>query len=221
MSVDILDLKKTFELNLEKKSFPDIPVMSTRFAGDKSGSMHRLFTNGFVDHMIARFFAAAMKFDDDHTLEVGFFNETFRVAPPISEMPSIPYTDYYGIVADGGTDFAHALRSFTEQKPGLVGKLSRFFHQPTLKAYLGFVTDGENSDRDDVIKVLSNVDPARNFIQFIGIGNQVDTSYLQGLADTYPFVDFIHFPNPTSVDDNQFYEAICNDKFKAWIEANS
>lgn len=218
--MDILDLQKTFELNLEKAQFPDIPTMETRLAVDCSGSMSDEFRCGWVDLLIARFFVAAMKFDDNAELDVGGFNTDFTDFPSITELPENGYTTTYGMYADGGTSFAPVIKNMATLKPlSVIGFLSKITGVDRAKAYLGFLTDGENNDEREFEAMLERVDPTKTFIQLIAIGRNVNLNYLKAVAASYPFISLIHFPDPTSVSDNGFYEAICNEKLKTWIEA--
>ena len=212
---DILDLEKAFELNLEKAQFPTLPVMATHLAVDCSTSMREEFMSGWVDHMIKCFYVAAMKFDDDKTLEVCGFNEHLLTFPSITEFPKDLYTSEVGMRPNGGTCFAPVVKQFV---PSPVSFLKGLFSKPTAKKYLGMITDGDSYDRGDFEQVLAKLEKDKLFIQLIAIGNQLDMDYLRAVSGSYQNIGLIHFPDPFSVDNNAFFEALCNDKFKTWLE---
>jgi hypothetical protein len=220
-----LDLKKKFELNLKKAGI-DVPILQARAAIDKSGSMEALYLNGWVSSVLDLFIGAALKFDDNGELEVGFFEERFEDAPVAVEEDGGVYMSTKGkkIRAYGGTKFAPIVDNFENwpvevKKTGFFGK----FFGPADKApvaqpraYVGIITDGVNTDRGEFEEILKKTS-GETFYQFIGIGHDVDTPYLSALSKHYPQIGFVHIPEPTKMTPDSFYEALCNPKFAAWI----
>lgn len=244
MSTNLLDLNKAFVLNLDKAGVDTtaIPMMEVRAAIDKSGSMHSNFRNGFVDAIINRFLGVAMSFDDNGSVEVGFFNHAWEEAPEAVPSDIGNYLRKSGQGADGGTNFADIFRNFETRRPGrggapaagVTGLLAKMFggskaadtsapmDNPAgcavkgMRAYVAIVTDGENSDKAAVEEELRNTS-GEVFYQFIAIGNGVDRSYLNGLASRYPHVSAVYFPNPASVSEDDFYAELVNPTFTAWM----
>lgn len=243
---DILDLSKKFEqtiiLNLQKAGVFQIPTMATRLAVDESGSMDDEFRTGLVDRTIALFTAAALKFDDDGLLEMGFFNHRFTLTEDATAADKGNYLKRVPRSAGGGTNYAPIIEAFETKKvagaakpaaaaPEKKGFFGRLFGGATStpveeavrsgecehRAYVGIITDGDAGD-ESVFERRLAATSGDTFYQFIAIGTQVTTRYLAGLAEKYPHVSFIHLPNPKSVTDEQFYEQIANDKLVSWIK---
>lgn len=219
----ILDLTKKLELNLNKAQIFDLPKMDTKLAVDKSGSMSEEFSCGWVDKTIDLFIAAAMKFDDNGRLEMGFFNSSFHSAPDATEADAGSYTAKHKINADGGTNYAPAIEglankpSTISQAKGLFGKLfgSSVEIAPTKPAYIGFITDGDPQDYAEFERALDKMDK-RNYVQLIAIGNQVNVNRLERSAQR-DNVGFMHIPNPHIVTEDKFYEMLCNEELKTWL----
>lgn len=234
---DILDLNKAvalFELNLEKNNFPAIPPLAARLAVDSSISMEEEFECGWVNHTINLFLAAALKFDDNGELEMGFFNHALKMAQnAVSSDANGGYLRRVPVRASGGTCYAPVFQHMAEQrqaqeesKQGFFSKIAGLFggsenpapkqkSRPT-KAYLGMITDGDCTDPEETYEALKNVD--NTFIQIIAIGTQINKARLNSFTQL-PFVDVIYLPDPHKVTDELFYEKLCNNKFKAWLEA--
>lgn len=120
MSTLVLDLNKSFVLNLDKAGVAqaDIPTMEVRLAIDKSGSMSGLYRSGFVDSIVNRFLGVAMSFDDNGSVEVGFFNHNFHEAPEALPADVGRYMAKAGEDADGGTEFHGIIQAFETERGG-------------------------------------------------------------------------------------------------------
>lgn len=239
----MLDLNKAFELNLDKVgiSKQDIPTMEVRLAIDKSGSMEDEFRTGLVDTIVNRFLGVAMSFDDNASVEVGFFNHCWHDAPEATPADVGTYVKKSGQRADGGTAFSGIIQAFETGRIGAVtqaatavkGFLGGLFGKktvaapvvssgagcavPGMRAYTAIVTDGDNSDKREFEAELAKTG-GDVFYQFITIGNNAPTSYLRGLAAKYKHVSIIEFRDPFKVTADDFYAAICNDTFIQWMK---
>lgn len=156
MSEGILNLKKTFELNLTKAGI-DVPTLQAKAAIDCSGSMQDLFRTGWVNHTVDLFIGAALKFDDNGELEMGFFNNNFYAAPVAKMEDAGKYMDTKGakVRAYGGTCFSPIIAAFGEQpeapqpKRGFMSRLLGLKNpdpvktDDVLRSYVGIVTDGD------------------------------------------------------------------------------
>jgi hypothetical protein len=238
----VLDLSKSFELNLEKAGVTEIPVLRTRAAIDKSGSMSMNFARGFAQRAVDLFIAAALKFDDNGELEIGFFNESFDETPVavLADAGVYMTTKARHIRADGGTRFDPIIEwtleedtregagSTATEKPGFFGRM--FGKKPvTTKIesalpecgqYTGIITDGELSARDKALfeASLTRMNVADSFYQFIGIGSDVDSDYLERVCGQYPNLAFVQIEDPLSFDNDEFYAELCGEKLVAWID---
>lgn len=222
-----LDLTKKFELNLEKAGFTFIPTMPTKLRVDKSGSMDEEFANGWVQKTIDLFIGAAMKFDDDGELDMGFFDTHAHLteAATADDAGSYLRTKGRSIYASNGTNYAPIIESCETpvkkvEKKGIFGKLfgnkDEAVTTAAVRQYVGVITDGDAADNRTFEQRLAETD-GNTFYQFIAIGNQVNLTYMKKVASQYKHVEFKHIPDPHRMTDDSFYELLCNDKFKAWI----
>lgn len=217
-----LDLSKSFELNLQKANILQIPTLATRLAVDKSGSMHEEFKCGWVDHTIMLFLVAAMKFDDDGRLEVGFFNNDLHCVRDMTQadvMAKIPFTQAVGQRADGGTSYTPVIVGMADYNKSSVfqkfmAKIGR--GDKKCDSYLGMITDGDCCDFDQFRSELRKV--TGTFVQIIAIGNQVTLEPLRALEKELDHINVIHLPSPHEVTHDTFYEKLCNPAFKKWLD---
>lgn len=117
-TINILDLSKKFELNLTKVGVLQIPTLAARLAVDKSGSMDDEFRDGLVDRTIALFTAAALKFDDDGQLEMGFFNNYMERTADATAQDAGNYLKRVRQSAGGGTSYAPIIVEFESKCVG-------------------------------------------------------------------------------------------------------
>lgn len=208
----MLDLTKSLELNLVKAQIFTPITMSVKIAVDKSGSMDDEFRCGWVQDTIDLFLAAAMKFDDDGKMEMGFFNTSFERTPDATVDDHGAYIRKHGIRAGGGTSFADAIKGLkgSAAKKGIFG----FGSKPVTPTYLALITDGENNDKREFEAQLDSLE--NTFVQIVAIGNGCDKRYLDMIGEKYDTVEVLYIPNPKAVDQNKFYELILNEEFKAF-----
>lgn len=206
----MLDLTKALELNLEKAQIFTPITMAVKLAVDKSGSMSDEFACGWVQDTLDLFLAAAMKFDDDGKMEIGFFNTSFDRTPDMTVDDAHTYIRDNRIYANGGTNFADAIKGLKGKNKG--GFFS-FGKKPT-PVYLALITDGENNDKREFEAQLDSLE--NTFVQIVAIGNGVNKRYLDAVAAKYDTVEVLYIPNPKAVDQNKFYELLLNEEFKAF-----
>ena len=236
---NLLDLTKSLELNLTKQDIVDIPQMAVKLAVDRSGSMSEEYSCGWVQNAIDLMLAAAVKFDDDGQLEIGFFNTQFIETKPVTVNSLGTYLKETAIDVYGGTKFSEAistLLNITDEDAiptpnATVGFFKRLFskkvEEPTkdeFKAaelqYLAVITDGDNYDKQETSQVLNSLTD-NQFVQFIAIGTEVNADYLDLLSSRYNNVSVIYLKNPKTVSNDTFFEAVVNDKFKHFIKGES
>lgn len=209
--VQLLDLSKSLELNLEKAGFTKIPVMQVKLLVDRSGSMTSEFNNGFVQDTIDLFLAAAMKFDDDGVMQIGFFNSRFKETPEVTASDAGVYVKKIGMYADGGTNFADGVKAFKGSKAG--GLVSRLFGaKKQTPVYIALLTDGENHDQREFEEQLQSME--NTFVQIVGIGEGVNKSYLNRVAQKYKNVSVVYLKNPRAVSHDEFYSKLVHDQLK-------
>jgi hypothetical protein len=237
----VLNMAKTFELNMQKKGVVTFPILRTRAAIDASGSMDNNFASGYVSTSVDRFIAAALKFDDNGELEIGFFNTRFLETPVAVLEDAGVYmqtkartigTEFEPIVEwTLEDDTREGAPGQQQESGGFFGGLKKLFGVAPVQApvegelpdcgqYTGIITDGAlNSDSSKARfeSALRKTDAKDSFFQFIGIGDGVDVGYLADVARRFPNVGFVHVPHPDAVSDDDFYGLLANDKFIGWI----
>jgi uncharacterized protein with von Willebrand factor type A (vWA) domain len=210
MGMAMLDLTKSLELNLVKANIFTPITMAVKLAVDKSGSMDDEFRCGWVQDTLDLFLAAAMKFDDDGKMEIGFFNTSFKRERDMVEADAGTYIRREGITAGGGTNFADAIKALKgSNKGGFFG-----FGKKATPTYLALITDGENNDKREFEAQLDSLE--NTFVQIVAIGNGCNKRYLDMIGDKYDTVEVLYIPNPKAVDQNRFYELLLNEEFKAF-----
>lgn len=241
----VLDMNKKFVLNMEKamqkQGVVTFPTLRTRAAIDRSGSMHDNFASDYVSTSVDRFIAAALKFDDNGELEIGFFNTQFKETPVAVLADAGQYMDTKArtIRADGGTEF-YGIVDWTleedtregaaqEQAGGFFGGIKKLFGAapapvasalPDCGQYTGIITDGALNSPEAKQRFeasLKRTDAKDSFFQFIGIGGGVDKAYLESVSSRFSNVGFVYIADPSKVSDDAFYSLLANDKFIGWI----
>ncbi|QHZ59973.1 hypothetical protein PJKIFABJ_00018 [Pseudomonas phage PE09] len=213
MGMPMLDLTKALELNLEKAQIFTPITMAVKLAVDKSGSMDDEFRCGWVQDTLDLFLAAAMKFDDDGKMEIGFFNTSFDRTPDMTLEDAHTYIRKHRISAGGGTNFADAIKGLkgSATKRGLFGFGAA---KPQTPTYLALITDGANNDKHEFEAQLDSLE--NTFVQIVAIGHGCDTRYLDMIAKKYDTVEVLYIRDPKAVDQNKFYELLLNEEFKAF-----
>lgn len=175
---DQLDLRKKVELVLAKGGFSSNIKAKVCLILDESGSMRSEFNNGTVSNIVDRALAVGYKFDDDGSIDVWSFSDSFQRRPEATQDDHGKYlqhtmmggsTIYHGVLGAVADDY------FVEKSTGgflgFGGKkevVSRDGHP----AFIIFITDGEPDSRgtavDKVGRILKTYPDM--FVQFIGIG---------------------------------------------------
>lgn len=234
-----ISLEKKLVISLTKAGFDvnKLPKAEVKALIDKSYSMKDEFESGWTQKTLDLLLAAALKFDDDGVLQVGFYNTQFDRTADMTASDSGTYIRNHGIYVAGGTCFAGGIRAFkagtkpastkapAAEKAGFFGKL--FGSKPTpqvaevvsgpraMPTYIPMITDGDNGDKEEFERELATM--ANTFVQIIAIGTGVKKAYLDGVASKYENVAVMYLPNPNSVSEEQFYDMIINKDFKKFM----
>jgi hypothetical protein len=224
-TLDLGKTEETFSLSLEKSGFDlsQLPKLEVRIAIDRSGSMRDEFSSGFVEYIVDMMIVSGMKFDDNGSIDVGFFNTSFKEASSATSKDFGKYMKQYGNLADGGTLFYPIFENMyglAKPKKSLFGSLfGKKEVSVSTGALLVIITDGDTPQHDQLIvnEFLTRANKD-TFVQFIGIGNDVNTRFLNGLADEYSNVGFIHYKNPMNVLPDTFYDDLASSKFLTWTK---
>ena len=213
-SLNLLDLRKA-EVAATCSSIEALKGMKAQVALvlDYSGSMSQLYNNGTVQSIIERILPIACQFDDNESLDLWIFENGYH------RLGSINLTNYYDYVRREilpkyrmrGTNYApvmkDVIRHYTEKE------------QTGLPAYVIFITDGDNSDKSETTRVMTEASKKPIFWQFVGIGHE-SFAYLQRLDDLSgrytDNADFFKIQDINRVADAKLYADLLNE-FPGWI----
>jgi hypothetical protein len=180
---------------------------------DFSGSMNRMYKDGTVQAVLERLFPIALQFDDNGEMEFWIFEDGFH------RLDNITMDNYYGYInrilskyTMGCTSYAPVLKD--------VYKKYMIEEPAKLPNYIIFITDGDNSDRDETTKVINRLSRYPIFIQFVGIGKE-SFSYLKKLDEMDGrYVDnanFFEIKDINNEEDDALYNKLL-EEYPRWLE---
>lgn len=210
-------------LNLRKEKLGslclDKPVVMNQKARvalvlDYSGSMRKLYNDGIVQQTVERLLPVAMQFDDNGTMEMWIFENGY------TRLPDINLNNFYGYVEKeiikkgyrmGGTSYAPVMEDishkYLKEEPA------------NIPDYVMFITDGDNSDKANAKKVISELSHYPIFWQFIGIGHD-KFEFLEKLDDLGGrYVDNANFFSLKDLDgitDDDLYRKLLAE-YPSWL----
>ena len=214
-SLNLLDLRKD-TLNILCLNKPQLQGLTSRVGVvlDYSGSMNSLYKNGTVQAVLERLFPLALQFDDNGEMEFWIFDDKFH------RLENININNYYGYIDNkvfgkyhmGCTNYAPVLKDvqkkYIKEEPA------------NLPNYIIFITDGNNYDRADTTKIITDMSKDPIFIQFIGIGND-NFTYLEDLDEINGrYVDnanFFALPDIINIQDNELYSLLLKE-YPQWLD---
>lgn len=215
---NVVNLDKCL-VNLSKAKGVNMDVHRAKVAAviDFSGSMRSLYRNNSVQRTLNRLVPLGLRFDDNGELDVWLFHNRFK---RLEGMDLSNFEDYVNEVmiasreSFGGTSYAPVLKDvyqkYIEEEPS------------AYPAFVIFITDGSNDDRrktDEIIRLLSRYNV---FVQFIGLGNDDDFSYLKKLDDLSGRVvdntGFIEVADFDRLSDDELYSKLL-EQYIDWLKA--
>lgn len=241
----LLNLRKQMVLDLAKqKGLENNQKAQVVLCIDRSGSMQPLYSNGTVQKIIDRIVPIAMAFDDNNAFEMYVFDDKV-----IKHPNEVTLNNYVNIVTKemsrygwGGTNYAPPIKQILQDYARVtlsnniqqesVGFFKKLFGAPkqeeqklnTVKplqypVYVIFITDGENFDKDDARKVITESSKYGIFYQFVGIGNE-QFKFLSELDNlSGRFIDnanFFKVTNPNTITDEELYSLLLTE-FPSWV----
>lgn len=206
--------KEKFEIILRKNDLDNI-IAKVAFVIDKSGSMSRLYKNGFVQETLERIIPIAIKFDDNESLDMWYFSSGFRRLPPVNR------SNYAFYVED------EILRKYNEwgstyYAPVMEDVYKKYaYEEPSdIPAYVIFITDGENFDHEETRQILIESSRKPIFWQFIGIGDE-DFRFLKELDNlSGRYIDnanFFSVNDLNRISDDELYNRMMRE-FSSYIQ---
>ncbi len=207
-------------VNLSKGSPIDLTKHMARVAMvfDFSGSMGTKFHDGSVQRVTTRLLPIGMRFDDNGEVESWLFSNGFK---RLQSLNINNYQDYVQRVmlqsgmSMGGTEYAPVLKDVT--------KYYVKEHPSTLPAFVIFVTDGDNNQKDkpSTDAIIREISEYNEFVQFVGIGN-ASFDYLRKLDDLagrrFDNTGFISVRDMDQLTDDELYTELLR-QYVDWLKA--
>lgn len=218
-------------LTLEKNIRPDLK-MEVKVISDVSGSMQNLYRDGTVNDVLVSMLAFAMRFDPNKTVESYIFASDAIKTDDITQKNYEKYVDSNIMnrrwnALWTGTVYSRALALLdkpTKQETG--GFFKKLFSKPEevvaktseFKSWVMFITDGEtsSSDEDDTIAQIEALG-STTYIQFVGVGTQIDDSFLKRVSRKFDNCGYVHVPNISKMTEEDLYSAIITDELKEFL----
>jgi uncharacterized protein YegL len=244
---NLIDLTKKAQIVLEKKSLDGIQA-NIIVAMDISGSMSYRFSNGTVQELVDRLLGIGMNIDMDKSIDMFTFNTSAKHIGAANESNYSNFVKSKKITVSGGTSYAPVMNHIISkvgspidsatiskqvESKGFFGKLFgkkeiiteevtpgeiKSHQHPTI---VFFVTDGDNDDKQETIRVMKEASKQAIFWQFIGIGGQ-SFPFLQKLDDLegrfLDNADFFAVNDILSISDEDLYDRILNE-IPSWLQA--
>lgn len=212
-SLDLLNLRKDLVSDMCSKK-DELKDMTARVALvlDFSGSMSGRYRDGTVQAIIERIMPIANQFDDDGELDLWIFESGFK------RLETININNFYGLAKSLLQKYRMGLTNYA---PVMNDVISKYTVEDTsyLPAYVIFVTDGDNDDKQTTENLIRDTCTQPIFWQFVGIGNH-SMSFLEKLDDMtgreIDSVDFFRLNNPNEVSDEFLYDKLF-DEYPNWI----
>lgn len=237
----MIDLKKKVDIVLTKRNINNVTAR-VGLAIDISGSMQSLYRAGVVQAVVERILAVATRFDDNGEMDVWTFSNGFDRLNGVSERDFNNYVtreilQNNNISKWGGTSYSPVINdvlstyfpaSFKETvKKGLFGMFGK---KETVEvstpldqqeaAIIIFITDGENGDAQETIRLLEQAHNKKIYFQFVGIGNEA-FRFLNKVADDYSNTGFLKIADIARISDDDLYEGLITDELSTWLKQNA
>jgi hypothetical protein len=232
-----LTLRKEKVLDLKKSKGIEGQKAEVVLALDYSYSMETLYQKGHVQTLTERLLPIGMAFDDNQEVDFYLFQNNQVKLPEnltVQNIPGYINNKVIGKYSMGGTQYAPVLRAILNQfavqdgvetteiktKKGFFGgtKTEKVtvpkFKKKEYPTYVIFITDGDNSDKEETERVVREMSRAGIFIQFVGIGS-ASFPFLEKLDDLDGrFIDNANFftvGELSSKTDDQLYGLLLNE----------
>lgn len=228
---NFIDLKKKADVSIQLAGLGNQKA-KVALALDISGSMSGEFSSGKVQQVVEKLLALGIKFDDDQAIDIFLFGVNDYYVGELKESEFYQYvqgkiTNTYRL--EGGTNYAGVMKRIIahygceSKKPsGMFGKLFAKNETSTLDepVFVIFITDGDNSDKNEAEKIVKEASDKGIFWQFVGIGN-ASFNFLQKLDDmSGRYVDnanFFQLNDVSRVSDEELFNRLLSE-FPSWIQ---
>lgn len=202
----LVNLIKTANVSLEKRGLGEA-LYRVNLVLDISGSMSREYRSGAVQDLAERALALAARLDDDGQVDVYLFGVKAHRAGSLSLDNARGFVDRLNVKLEGGTHYSPVMQLVREDARAAGNTL------PTLVL---FITDGGSSNRDAVIRQMTDSSREPIFWKFMGIDQGgVNFDFLEKLDDlrgrAVDNADFFSVPAPITTPDPQLFELLVNE----------
>lgn len=204
-----LDLRKeALKISLVKKSLTTVTAR-VGVVLDKSGSMRKLYKDGSVQDVLERLFPIALNFDDNGELDVWLFNDEF-----IRMKESVTLDNFYNYI--DSKVMSGVIEKFwgqTKYAPVMRDVFNKYcIEDPSpLPTFVIFLTDGNNSDKNNTKQILKESSAHNIFWEFVGIGDE-KFEFLQRLDSlsgrTIDNANFFDVKDIASLSDEYLYDKL-------------
>ena len=173
---------------------------------DYTGSMGDLYDNGTVQTTVEKLLPLAMTFDDNGTMEAWRFSDSFK------RLKGITLDNLHNYLKETNSCDP---RGCTYYAP-VIKDVINTYKKNKVPAYVIFITDGDNFDKDETTKLIKEASKYPIFWQFVGIGNE-EFTYLQKLDDMDGrYVDNADFFKVHKASDITYDKLLT--EFPKWLE---
>lgn len=242
----MIDLAKRTEqvgIILAKNNIVKAPTCRVGLCMDISGSMQGFYQNGVVQDTVDRLLAVAMKFDDDGSMDMWTFNNSFTRLEPATEKSYGKYVkqeilNKSGVDKWGGTSYAPCFADVVDfyygnnssslkiKASGLMGKLFGSKPQQATPSTTSssdpavclFITDGACDDARQSAAMLAAASQHKIYWHMVGIGGSHNFKFLQEQADLLPNVGFINM-NSLAMSDEELYNQMITEEFLDFVKS--
>lgn len=205
---EVISLAKSNEkitISLAKKNVSNL-VAEVKMVLDCSGSMSGLYDDGTVQKTIERLAPLAFRFDDNGVMETMLFDHRLHEMPDITvENYSKYYRNNLRNLNYGGTCYAPAINALVEQ-----ARRGEFSYP----VFVIFITDGDNSDKEETRKALREASQYEIYFQFVGIGGE-SFNFLKEVDNLsgrkFDNAGFIEIENLNKVSDEKLYDQLLDE----------
>lgn len=251
LKVDLNKSAQSLQLSLQKVGILTPPQVDLAFNLDVSGSFDDEHRGGLTNDLLVRLVPWGMVFDPDKKLDVFTFSDGNNHANYIGDVTPDTCDQYVQrqIIDrvrgyNGGTDYSYVLErnlehfgwksSTTDAAPVKRGMFGGLFGgnktatnaTPTQKkrSIVIMVTDGENSDKQRTIQVLSESEQRKDgvYFLFLGVSNQnARFPFIDQLGDKFGNVGFVPVNNVgkwVQQSDDEINNALLGTELIEWLK---
>lgn len=83
--------------------------------------------------------------------------------------------------------------------------------------YVIFQTDGATGDTNETDRVLGELAKKNVYVQFVGVGDPSDFSFIEKMGEKYDHVGFIHIEDLKKTTDEEIYDLLISEELKNFL----